>query len=314
MWGTWLGTAGLVFSVMSTLPHTAYLAMLAPPAAALAAAGICTLAHVYRAGRPSGWLLPAAILTEVLWAWFLWRDYRGFLPWALTAALAAGLVAAVVLGAARLAPAFPQRVADAALALGVAAMLAAPATWTASVLDLNYTGTSFDASAGPADGHGLFTLFQGPVLDGVFGSTQTLTPQTQALYDYVNANRHGARYLLAVPSWTQASRFILATGQEAMPLGGFSGTVRTPTLAQAQDLVRTGQLRFFWTGWFGGPGTGGADLKSGTVGQILSWVRGTCTRIPTAAYGDPPDDFNNVNGGAALYECGNIAGPAAART
>ena len=91
MWGTWLCTAGLVFSVMTTLPHTAYLAMLAPPVAALAAAGICVLAHVYRAGRPSGWLLPAAVLAEVLWAGFLWRDYRGFLPWALTAALAAGL-------------------------------------------------------------------------------------------------------------------------------------------------------------------------------------------------------------------------------
>ena len=218
----------LVFSIMSTLPHTAYLAMLAPPAAALAAAGICTLAHVYRAGRPSGWLLPAAVLTEVLWAWFLWRDYRGFLPWALPAALAAGVVTAVVLVAARLAHRFPQRVADAVLALGVAAMLAAPAAWTASVLDPSYGGTSFDASAGPADGHGLFTLFQGPVLDGVFGSTQTLTPQTQAVDDYVNANRHGAADLLAVPSWTQASRFILATGQEAMPLGGFSGTVRTP--------------------------------------------------------------------------------------
>ena len=162
MWGTWLGTAGLVFSVMTTLPHTAYLAMLAPPAAALAAAGICTLVHVYRAGRPSGWLLPAAVLTEVLWAWFLWRDYRGFLPWALTAALAAGLVAAVVLGAARLAPAFPHRVADAALALGVAAMLAAPATWTASVLDLSYAGTSFDASPARPTGTACSPCSRGP--------------------------------------------------------------------------------------------------------------------------------------------------------
>jgi 4-amino-4-deoxy-L-arabinose transferase-like glycosyltransferase len=303
MWGTWLGTVGLVFSVMTTLPHTAYLAMLAPPAAALAAAGICVLVHVYRAGRPSGWLLPAAVLAEVLWAAFLWRDYRGFLPWALTAALTAGLVAATALVAARLTRLLPRRAADAALALGVAAMLVAPAAWTASVLDVNYAGTSFDASAGPADGHGLFTLFQGPALGGAFGSTQTLTPQTQAVYDYVSAHRHGAAYLLAVPSWTEASRFILATGQEAMLLGGFSGSVRTPTLARVEDLIRAGQLRFFWFGWFGGPGTGGADLGSGTVAQILSWVHGTCTQVPAAAYGNPPDDFDNVNGGAALYEC-----------
>jgi hypothetical protein len=37
-----------------------------------------------------------------------------------------------------------------------------------------------------------------------------------------------------------------------MPLGGFSGTVRTPALARVRDLLRAGQLRFFWFGWFGG--------------------------------------------------------------
>jgi len=307
MWGIWLCTVGLLFSVMTTLPHTAYLAMLAPPVAALAAAGICMLVHVYRAGRRSGWLLPAAVLVEVLWADFLWRDYRGFLPRVLTLAIAAGIVAAILLVAARLAPRLahrlPRRVTDAALALGVAAMLAAPAAWSASVLDVNYAGTSFDASAGPADGHGLFTLFRGPVLGDAFGSSQTLTPQTQAIYDYVQAHSDGATYLLAVPSWTQASRFILASGHEAMPLGGFSGTVRTPTLARVQALVGTGQLRFFWFGWFGGVGTGGADLGAGTVGEIVTWVRGACTKVPAAAYGNPPDDFGGAFGGPVLYEC-----------
>jgi hypothetical protein len=157
-------------------------------------------------------------------------------------------------------------------------MLAAPAALSASVLDANYAGTSF-------------------------GSSQTLTPQTQAIYDYVSARRDGAAYLLAVPSWTQASRFILATGQEALPLGGFSCTVQTPPPARVEDLVRTGQLRFFWFGWFGGPGTGGADLGSGTVGALVSWVRGACAEVPAAAYGNPRDDFGGVLGGPALYDC-----------
>jgi len=303
MWGTWLCTVGLVFSVMTTIPHTAYLAMLAPPVAALAAVGIYLLVLMYRTERDSGWLLPAAILAEVLWAEIVWRDYRGFLPWTLTAALGTGIVTAVVLVAARLTDRFLGWVAGIAVTLGVVAMVAAPAAWSASVLDADYAGTSFDATAGPADGHGLFTVFQGPALSGVFGSSQTLTPQTQAIYDYVNSRREGASYLIAVPSWTQASRFILATGQEAMPLGGFSGTVRTPTLARVRDLVRAGQLRFFWFGWFGGPGTGGADEGSGTVGAIVSWVRGACTKVPDAAYGSPPDDFGGVLGGPVLYEC-----------
>lgn len=91
-----------------------------------------------------------------------------------------------------------------------------------------------------------------------------------------------------------------------MPLGGFSGTVRTPTLARMQELVRVGQLRFFWFGWFGGPGTGGADERSGTVGAIFSWVREACAKVPDSAYGSPPDDFGGILGGPTLYECKRI--------
>jgi hypothetical protein len=73
-------------------------------------------------------------------------------------------------------------------------------------------------------------MVSGPVLGGAFGSSPTLTPQTQAVHDYASSHGGRAGYLLAVPSWTQASRFILATGQEAMPLGGFGGVLGGPTL------------------------------------------------------------------------------------
>ena len=47
-----------------------------------------------------------------------------------------------------------RAVVAAGLAVGVAAMLAAPTAWAASVLDSRYAGSSFDASAGPAGGFG----------------------------------------------------------------------------------------------------------------------------------------------------------------
>jgi len=74
MWGTWLGTVGLLFSVMGVIPHTAYLSALAPPVAALSAAGIEMLVRLYRDGHPAGWVLPTAVLGEVAWAALLWRD------------------------------------------------------------------------------------------------------------------------------------------------------------------------------------------------------------------------------------------------
>jgi len=148
-WGIWLLTFGLIFSAMGTVPHTAYIASLAPPLAALSGAGIVLLWRAYRAGGRAAWLLPAAVLAELAWAGWLWSGYASFLPCARWAALAVGLAAAAVLVAGLL-PRLHARPVTAALAVAVTAMLAAPAIWSASVLDVKYAGTSYDAGAGPA--------------------------------------------------------------------------------------------------------------------------------------------------------------------
>jgi len=306
MWGVWLLTVGLVFSKMSVLPHTAYLAALAAPLAALSAAGIVMFWRSYRADGWRGWMLPVAVAAELSWALFLWHYYPGFLPWARDAIVVVGVVAIVVLVAAWLSLRNQARLATAGLAVGVTAMLAAPAAWAASVLDTKYGGTSLNASAGPAGSMGgrggaltggnerfgypslaevgqggIFGEGQGGVgqfgegggrdggglyrggdrggvgrrggglgLGGAFGgieatATIALSPAEQEIYNYVSAHRDGAGYLMAVDSWDTAGPYIVATGQEVMPMGGFSGTVPEPTLTRVQQLVRTGQLRFF---------------------------------------------------------------------
>jgi 4-amino-4-deoxy-L-arabinose transferase-like glycosyltransferase len=159
MWGLWLLTFGVIFSAMSVIPHTAYVASLAPPLAALSGAGIVLLWRAYRAGGRGAWLLPAAVVAELAWAGWLWSGYASFLPWARWTAAAAGLAALAVLVTGRLAerdrlrarlPGLPAPLVTAALAVAMAALLAAPAIWSVSVLDVKYAGTSFDASAGPA--------------------------------------------------------------------------------------------------------------------------------------------------------------------
>ncbi len=154
LWGTWLATYGLIFSKMSTIPHTAYMSSLAPPLAALSGAGIVMFWRAYRAEGWRGWVLPVAVAAEVAWAFFLWRDYAGFLPWARDLLAVAGAVAVVALVAARLSRRARARLVTVALGTGVAAMLVAPATWAASVLDVSYAGSSFNATAGPAGGMG----------------------------------------------------------------------------------------------------------------------------------------------------------------
>jgi 4-amino-4-deoxy-L-arabinose transferase-like glycosyltransferase len=345
LWGTWLATYGLIFSKMSTIPHTAYMSSLAPPLAALSGAGIVMFWRAYRAAGWRGWVLPLAVAAEVAWAFFLWRDYGGFLPWARDLLAVAGAVAVVALVAARLSRRAGARLVTVALGTGVAAILVAPATWAASVLDVSYAGSSFNATAGPAGGMGAFggggqqaaskqaggsskefaDRFAGRAADGGVAeggvapggaggaaggigssATATLTSAEQRLYQYVSAHRDGASYLMAVGSWEEASPYILATGQEVMPMGGFSGTVPSPTLSAVKDLVRTGQLRFFLISGTGA-GAGFGSGRGSTAATIDAWVESACKAVPATDYASTTATSTASAGEGALYACTTAA-------
>ncbi len=191
MWGIWLATFAVVFSTISIVAHTAYVASLAPPVAALSGAGIVMFWRWYRAGNWPGLLLPLAVAAELAWANRLWSDYPGFLPWARWAVTVAGAAAALTVawpwrraprtrhepvgrtpqparrappetlrssvhagtpGEAGARPRIRGRLLAAGLIAGVAVMLAPPVTWALSVLDPVYAGGSFNAIAGPGGG------------------------------------------------------------------------------------------------------------------------------------------------------------------
>ena len=103
MWGAWLATYGLIFSKMSTIPHTAYMSALAAPAG-----GVVRVPGSSCSGGPTGrkdgaaGCSRSAVAAEVAWAFYLWRDYSSFLPWARDFLVAAGAVAVVALVVARL--------------------------------------------------------------------------------------------------------------------------------------------------------------------------------------------------------------------
>ncbi|MEN3307917.1 MAG: hypothetical protein V7603_4119, partial [Micromonosporaceae bacterium] len=146
LWGLWLATFAVVFSRI-TIPHTAYMASLAPPLAALSAAGIVLMWRAYRQRRAT-WLLPAAIVAELAWTAYLSSRFATFLPWLTWLAAGAAALAALVLLAGAVLRRVPRNVLVPAMALGTAAMLAVPAAWALSVLTPGYGVTAFDASAG----------------------------------------------------------------------------------------------------------------------------------------------------------------------
>jgi 4-amino-4-deoxy-L-arabinose transferase-like glycosyltransferase len=95
------------------------------------------------------------------------------------------------------------------------------------------------------------------------------------LYDYLLANRGSADWIVAVQGANEAAQIELATGQPVMAMGGFTGTDPAPTLAQLQEYVGSGRLRYVIVGGAGGPGgpgDGGPAGGRGTTGEIAQWV------------------------------------------
>jgi len=160
-----------------------------------------------------------------------------------------------------------------------------------------------DGGGGTGAGGGMAAMFGG-------GST-TLTAQERGLLDYAEAHDDGARFTLTVTSWDVASPYILSTGADVLPMGGFTGAAPFPTLAQFEQYVKLGEVRFVVlpaqsaTGTFGAGGFaaafGGTSAKSdSTVSQIESWVREGCSTVAASAYGGSASTSSSAG---TLYEC-----------
>ena len=122
---------------------------------------------------------------------------------------------------------------------------------------------------------------------------------SKQLISYLKANRDGATWLVAVQGSQEAAGIILQTGGiPVMAMGGFTGTDAAPTVAELEQYVKLGKLRYVLTGGRGGPGGGFGGGGNGTVGAAVSWVEQNCSEVPASAYG------GTATGAQALYRCG----------
>jgi 4-amino-4-deoxy-L-arabinose transferase-like glycosyltransferase len=305
-WGLWLVCGLVLFSAM-TIPHTAYVAVLAPPVAALSAAGI---ALYWRT-----WLLPVAIAAEAAWTVYLAHDYGSFLPWLTPTVLVFACVAFIGTLFALLKPTHPlvktTEIRTIAVVLGVVAMLASPFAWAASTLDSQYSGSAVDATAGPveigaAGGTGV-TAQQARALTKVLVTQYAQVDTLQHdILGYVDAEQQGSdpKYVLATDDWLTAQPYVDGAGADVLPMGGFSTEVPYPSLAQVQSLVADRQLSYFL---LDRPGTLSLSFVFGTVGggptlhAVDAWVRKTCVAVPATAYGIPALDVSRLQ--QTLYHC-----------
>lgn len=106
---------------------------------------------------------------------------------------------------------------------------------------------------------------------GMFGNEQV----NAELLDYLNKNRGNAKYLVATYGAQNAAPIINQTGDNVLPLGGFSETDAAPTLEQFKALVASGDVKYVlngMSGMGGGPNSSQSNSSDTEVSKIRAWV------------------------------------------
>jgi len=332
LWGTWFFTAAAYFSVAEG-GHRYYTVMLAPAIAALVGAGVGFLWRDYRSPGKRGWALPLALAgTAVVQAYVLLVGYEDWSHRLTPGILGLCLAAAVVLVVLRLrrtrstAGAYPA----VAAAVGVAALLVAPAVWAAYTVWQGNSGPLPSAGprptlafAGGPPGGGS-PLGGGPPGGGFFGRGAA----SPALVEYLRAERGDAEYLVAATNAMSLSPLILSTEEPVISIGGYNGVDPVFTADELAELVDEGSLRFFLMpdrdrieeiraereqsgqqpgGPPGAPqgGPPGGPMSALPQNGSAEWVEESCEQVPQELW--QPSDSEQQRGPVriqALYDCG----------
>jgi hypothetical protein len=221
LWGTWLVVLVVVFSASSSV-NPCYTAALSPPIAALLGTG-APLAWDRRADPLTRLWIMAAVLASAAYAvWLLPGQGIGTVAGLREAVVVLGLAAllAVVI-AWRSRPGL-------AIVLAAAAIVVAPALASASVVS-NSLGP-FDT---PFESAGAFALAR---------SLGDVSARTEALLPPLETAKGLQPDLMATHTSAVAAPFIYDSGQEVVPIGGFTGTAPEPSLRSLRAMIARGDF------------------------------------------------------------------------
>jgi 4-amino-4-deoxy-L-arabinose transferase-like glycosyltransferase len=263
LWGTWLVVFGVVFSASSTI-NPYYTAALSPPIAAL----IGTAASVAWERRAEVRVRQALAITVVVCAayavWLLPGDGVGLIAGLPEAEIALAVAAAVLLTLGT------RAWRAAAIVLAAVALVTVPALASASVVS---------NALGPFD-----TAFESAPASALARALGQVGARTEALLPPLERAQGLQPDLMATQTSAVAAPFVYDSGQEVVPIGGFTGTVPQPTLAGLRAMIARGDFHLV--------------IQAPTVSDPrLAWVAQHCFALPAAA---------GASGGLrfAAYYCG----------
>jgi 4-amino-4-deoxy-L-arabinose transferase-like glycosyltransferase len=265
LWGAWLLILTVTFSA-ATYVQTYYTAALAPAIAAILAAAAVSLFEPgpNGAGRATVRRIGLAVVSAGTTAYAVWLvpAQGAHVPgWLVPAIIAVGAAAVVVI----LGSALVKRsvLTTAAVAAALVAGLLAPA-----VASVGLTANHESAFDTPFEPTRLASLLAS--VPARLATLQRVTvPRLQIL-------QRGAPDLLAAQSSYIASLFIYTSGLETLPIGGFTGTIPSPTLSELQADIRSGQFHLV--------------LALSTVDPRIQWIAAHCRDLSSRTFYCVPAD------------------------
>jgi 4-amino-4-deoxy-L-arabinose transferase-like glycosyltransferase len=269
LWVGWLVTLLVVFSFGSSL-NAYYTAALSPPIAAILGAGVVSGWSIWKRqkNRESGAVdrkfvvLPIGALALLIGAmgyqlWLLTSPGTTAPNWMVPLAIAIGALAVIAFVAWIFRPARVLLIA--AIAAGLASLLIVPTT-----------GSVLLASQGKGIGDTPFeSASKAAFYKSILHQPQKIVIEAAKGFEHL---QHGAPYLMAAQTSAVAAVFIDASGEEVLPIGGFSGKTPVPTLNQLKSDIRSGKFHLVL-------------MVGKSHDPRLLWIRAHCGAVGPAGVG-----------------------------
>jgi 4-amino-4-deoxy-L-arabinose transferase-like glycosyltransferase len=261
LWGLWLLILAAFFSA-GGYPNSYYVAALSPAIGGLCGAGLA-LAWRARARLAARYGLAAAVLCSVGYGIYLLSGGTGVPGWLVPVAAIAGaftIAMLLALGAVK----------GRTVLLALVCVLLLPAI--ASTLMVTRGLGPFAAPYEPTSA----TVSR--------ASAQHTRLLDQQVMEQLSST-YNTPIALATDSSILAAPFILATGKEVLPIGGFQGGIPAPSLSELQRRIAAGEVRAFL-------------VPLASDDPRIAWIHSHCT---------PPSAESQGSSSAptALYDCRN---------
>lgn len=275
LWGGWLMTCLMFFSIVSGIFHSYYTVMLVPALAAMVGIGFSLFIKLCKryVWATFGLVLSAAI--TIGFQFYSASSYGENTIWFYASVF--------ILGAGILSIFIRRKV---AFVLLLAAMLVIPLFWTVKTVTTT-------------ENQNLPTAFSGSQQTKRSNPGEALLENSKAadLVSFLESNTQGMKYLAAVPSSNQkGSELVLATGRPVLFIGGFNGADEVVSVDNLNSMVIDGELRYVFSG-----------NDNNNKADISDWLQSTCTMIPefseNASNNKSSKDAGVRDDPLTLYDC-----------